>query len=111
MADPNLFPDKDYPDGTVWGPGDECEEREILRRLDPDHEESFRAVAGFGERRVVVYKVENGYCVDVQRWDETTKGHSVEDFVFATEVEALEKAHKLMDLEFERWRYGYPEVQ
>jgi hypothetical protein len=109
--DPKHFPERYYPDGTVWGPGDECEEREIIKNLCPGYEEPFRAVVGSGERRVVVVKEGNGFNVEVQYWDMDTKGHIIEEFEFATELEALEKAHEMLDLEFERWRYGYIEEQ
>src|SRR5260370_35468401 len=107
--DPELFPQRHHPDGTTWGPNDECEEREIIKKRCPEYEESFRAVAGFGERRVVVTKEKDKYVVGVQRWDTDTKGHIIEDFEFDTELEALEHAHELLELEFERWRFGYVE--
>jgi hypothetical protein len=106
--DPNLFPDRDYADGTCWGPADECEEREIIKKLSPEYNEVFRGVAGFGERRVVVVEEHGVYNVAIIYWDEDTKGHVIEDFNFETELQALQKAHELMGLEFEGWRFGFP---
>jgi hypothetical protein len=107
--DPKHFPERYYPDGTVWRPDDECEERAIIKNLCPDYEESFRAVTGSGERRVVVVKEGEGYSVQIQYWDANTKGHIIEDIAFDTELAALERAHELLDLEFERWRFGFVE--
>ncbi len=70
---------------------------------------NYITVTGFGERRVVVEKTDDGYSVQIQFWDMDTKGHIIEDFDFLTELEALEKAHDLLGLEFERSRFGYVE--
>jgi hypothetical protein len=108
--DPKFFPDRSYPDGTIWGPDDECEEREIIKNLSPEYHEVFRAVAGFGERRVVIVKEMDSYNLAIVYWDSDTKGHVIEDWDFASELDALRKAHRLLGIEFEPWRFGYAEA-